>query len=467
MKDDTVDWSEPVLQRWLGTISKKSTKRVYKSGFRFYQQFTNLTATQLIDEALEDAKRDPREKTDVVKQRLLHFYDWLVKEAPKRTGPEGDEVGKGVSQNMASTYVSSARSLYGTYDVFVKFRGRSRLPKPKVINKRMIVSNVDVKKLLDHTTLPRDRAIILTMFQSGMDVSTLCGLTYEDVAEGLKNNEHPLQLTLQRPKSGVDFCTFLGKDAVEAIRAYLNDLKSKGLTLSLNDSLFIKGSYKTLKKEGLSTNLVQNMMREVAIKSGLVDKNLNGKDMNPLSPHALRESFGSIMISKGVPDSIVDFWLGHEIGVMGEAYKQAKFEDVKRTYLEREVFLSVSQPTTNLEELKAEVEAKVEAKAEQRNKELQDLVNRLTQENMDTRIRVLELATEVEAKAEQRNKQLKTLVNDLESELESMKAHQRTVDEVLDILDLDVEDAKIISAMILDWRERTLRREESEAFSQP
>ena len=98
MKGDKVDWSEPPLQRWLGSITKNSTRAAYKSGYRFYSQYTEQTATQLIDEALEDAKKDPRQKTDIVKQRLIGFYNWLVKEAPKRkTLGKGKtkQVGKG------------------------------------------------------------------------------------------------------------------------------------------------------------------------------------------------------------------------------------------------------------------------------------------------------------------------------------------------------------------------------------
>jgi len=195
---------------------------------------------------------------------------------------------------------------------------RSALPKPRVVNKRMILSNMDVKRLVDHASTVRDRAIILTMFQSGIDVSTLCSLKYGDVAEGLAKNEHPLRLNLYRPKTGTEYYTFIGRDAVEAIRAYLNDLKAKGIKMTPNTTLFLKVSHKTMKCEGLTPNLVQNMLREVAVKSGLVDENFNGRDFNPLSPHALRESFASIMINKGVPDTIVDFWLGHEIGEMAD-----------------------------------------------------------------------------------------------------------------------------------------------------
>jgi len=67
------------------------------------------------------------------------------------------------------------------------------------------------------------------------------------------------------------------------------------------------------------------MLKSVAVKSGFVDNENNGNEFNPLSPHALRESFGSLMINRGVPDTILDFWLGHEIGRMAEAYKGVQY----------------------------------------------------------------------------------------------------------------------------------------------
>jgi len=172
----------------------------------------------------------------------------------------------------------------------------------------------------------RDRAIILTMFQSGMDVSTLCSLKYGDIAEGITKNEHPLKLDLYRPKTGIDYYTFLGRDAVEALKASIADMKARGAQFKPDTPLFMKERG----KEPLETNLVQNMMKEVAHKTGLVDAENNGKSFNPLSPHALRESFGSIMINSGVPDTIVDFWLGHEIGEMAEAYKGVQHESLKQ-----------------------------------------------------------------------------------------------------------------------------------------
>jgi len=196
-----------------------------------------------------------------------------------------------------------------------------------------------------------------------------------------------LKLELYRSKTGVEYYTFLGKDAVQALRAYVADMKSRGVNYSYNSPLFLKERG----KQALTTNLVQNMMKDVAVRSGLVDEKNNGKAFNPLGPHALRESFGSLMINSGVPDTIVDFWLGHSMGEMAEAYKGVQFESLKQTYLEREKLISISATEVDVEE----IEAKLRVEVEEGKKELQTLVNglatksmRLEEENKDLRNRI-------------------------------------------------------------------------------
>ncbi len=109
----------------------------------------------------------------------------------------------------------------------------------------------------------------------------------------------------------------------------------------------------------------------------------NGRAFNPLGPHALRESFGSIMINSGVPDTVVDFWLGHSIGEMAEAYKSLQAESLKEMYLQRENLISVN-PQTDVKE----IEAKLKGEMEQQNRQLQTLVNNLATENTDLRHRI-------------------------------------------------------------------------------
>jgi integrase len=162
----------------------QSTKHNYRSSYRAYAAFTRMSASALIDEAIEDAKMDPRERTDVVLKRLIEFYRWLKTDYPRKSGGRGVRiVGKGVSDKRANSTVNAVRSFYSTFGVTYRMKGKYALPKPRVQNKRMRVAAEQVKILVDHARTPRDRAIILTLFQSGMDVSALCSLQYDDIAK--------------------------------------------------------------------------------------------------------------------------------------------------------------------------------------------------------------------------------------------------------------------------------------------
>ncbi len=290
-----------------------------------------------------------------------------------------------MKSKTASGRVSTIRSFYATFDITVRLRGRSRLPKPRVENKRLIVDNEQVRILLQHTTSPRDRSIILTLFQGGMDVSTLCSMNYSHVRKGLEGNKHPLKLELIREKSDTEYYTFLGRDAITAIKAYLRDMDMKGITFTDNMPLFLKAIY-TRPPQRITTTAVQKVLREAAHRSPFVDTKNNGKDFNPLSPHALRESFGSIMSNQGVPDNIIDFWLGHSVGEIAEAYKRVQFDELKRIYAEREIFFSVTAPTSDIEErVKQQVEEtkhNITREFQQSKYELQSLVNALSSKNL-------------------------------------------------------------------------------------
>jgi integrase len=415
-KQDLVNWEDPALQRWLDTIMKMGTKYNYRTAFRAYTAFTGMTASALVDEALEDAKRDPRERRDIVLKRLIQFYRWLKTEYPRKSRGKGPHeiVGKGISDKAAHMRVAAMRSFYATFGVTVRMKGRHSLPRPRVLNKRMKVSAQQVQVLVDHARTPRDRAIILTLFQGGMDISTLCSLKYGEVSKGLDGNDHPLKLDLYRPKTGVEYYTFLGRDAVKALKAYLSDMRSRGVEFRHNTPLFLK---ERGKEGGLKTNLAQNMMRTVALNAGFIDNKNNGKAFNPLGPHALRESFGSLMINSGVPDTIVDFWLGHSIGEMSEAYKSVQAESLQKMYLEREHLLNVS--ANQFDERK--LEEKVSEKVDERVQALQRIITNYATENLETKSKMARMELE-NTDLQSRLKQLEVALLDLKKTVEQLAA---------------------------------------------
>jgi integrase len=347
-----VNWEDPALKRWFGTIARKSTAYNYRTAFKSYAQFTGMTATELIREADEDMKRDPLKRQDIVLQKLTKFFEWLTTEAPisSRGNTEHVVVGKGIAPRSAIMRVNAIRSFYGTFHITVKMNRRSKLRKGKVKNERLIVSAEQVRDLVQHARTIRDRAIILVNFQGGLDVSTICSLNYEDVAKAVENGEHPFKLKLYRKKADVEYYTFLGHDAIDALKAYVADQKARGVEWTPESPLFTKERHGT--DERLTPNLIQNMMKEVVVSAGLVDHENNGKDFNILGTHALRESFSSIMLNSGIPKPIVDFWLGHTRGDMDNAYMKVQEAKASEMYLKREHLISINASTEDTEKLR-------------------------------------------------------------------------------------------------------------------
>lgn len=402
-------WSDPIVTRWLDTIVKPGTKYCYRSAFKVYHEYTKLTPTEMIDEAVEDGKKDPRQRKDILLARVLGFYAWLKNDYEKKSRGTGPHrvVGKGLSDKLASVYCASVRSFYGTYDLNLRLRGRRRIPKARVKNKRMIVSAESVKVLVDHARTPRDRALVLVNFQGGLDASTLCSIKYGDIAEGLAKNEKPLQLKLTRVKTGVDFYTFLGHDAVEAVKHYLSDMRARGVHFTDNTLLFLQEK----SKSPMVTDNVQDAYRELVQRAGFVDKQNNGHDQNPLGPHALRESFGSIMTNSGVPDTIVDFWLGHEIGELAEAYKSVQLGSLREMYRAREKLLSISTPKVDVEALKQTLQTEVEQQYQGVNRtvaglatenlELRSQLSKLELEHNETRKQIQDIRRQLQEMVEE------------------------------------------------------------------
>jgi integrase len=362
-----VDWETPTLQRWMNGIRNTSTKYTYRTAFRAYAQFTGLTADQMIDEAVEDDRLDPRERKDVVLTRLINFHEWLTTEYKVKSRGTGkhEVVSKGTTDRAAVMRVNVIRSFYSTFGINVKMTGRHKLKKGKVKNKRMIVSAEQVKTLVDHARNVRDKAIILVNFQGGLDASTLCTLNYEDVAEAIETGKEPFKLNLVRPKTDQEYYTFIGKDAINALKVYVADQRARGVEWTPESPLFTKERRGT--DERITPNLIQNMMKELAQLAGFVDHKNNGKDFNILGPHALRESFSTIMLNANVPKPIVDFWLGHSIGATDEAYMNVQAKSAKQIYLKNEHLISIDTASEDRSRL-AQIESSVSDLAAEKGK---------------------------------------------------------------------------------------------------
>ena len=329
------------VKKWIVQV-KPSSQPTYLSALKAYLEFTGLNPRELIDEAEED-RRKPRREQGKPEQRLAEFHRWLlsdyeVKTRGKNRRPSGK---KGLSKTMATTYVAAIRSFYRRNGFPIMIKTPKAAPRKE--NRKLALTPVEVKLLVDHAPTLRDRAIILFMFQGGFDASTICSLNYGDVKRGLEREEVPLQIDVVREKEEVEYFTFIGRDAVEALKAYLNERRAKGEELTPNSPLFVKEGAKKRKNERITQNLIQNMLRETALKAGLItEEDLETADLNPCRPHALRAAFSTILRLNGFDPLLVDFMQGHRIPYNG-AYLIPPAERVRQMYAEVEPQLSISQ----------------------------------------------------------------------------------------------------------------------------
>ncbi|MGC9554422.1 MAG: tyrosine-type recombinase/integrase, partial [Thermoplasmatota archaeon] len=185
----------PEVKKCLAGKAEK-TKKTYLTALKVYTSYRNMDPEQLIDEIEADWKKPRRERGEV-EYKLKEFHTWLRKEKEKqKPGTEDATEETGVSPKWAHTILGAIRSFYKSNG----FPLNLKLPPPTTLKKnhKLKLRAEDVKKLVDHAPTLRDKAVILMLFQTGMDVSTLCSLDYGDVARGLEKKECPLTLHVVR-----------------------------------------------------------------------------------------------------------------------------------------------------------------------------------------------------------------------------------------------------------------------------
>jgi len=351
MKTDlNVNWQkDEFLSRWLKN-KKEGTRETYLSAFRAYSEFTGMTAEQLIKESDEEMKLKPSER-GVPERRVKSFFHWLQKEyVRKKRGKRKGEIipvggrepsgKKGVSSEMAKCYVGAIRSFYSEFKYTIHIRRGEIESSPA--NRRFNFTIEDIRKMVEHAKTTRDRAIILCMFQGGMDESTLCSLNYGHVAKEIESGKIPLMLDVKRKKVTESYLTFLAEDAVNALKAYLAERRRKEVKdFSPDEPLFVRESWKRYRKERIRPKNVQDMFRDLALECGFVTKEeLRKTHWNPARPHGLRSAFASLLRSAGVNEQDIDFFMGHKIPYQS-AYYQREGERLRKTYAEASHVLAV------------------------------------------------------------------------------------------------------------------------------
>ncbi len=142
----------------------------------------------------------------------------------------------------------------------------------------------------------RDRAIVETLYSTGLRVSELVGLNRDQV--DLKRKEFMVRGKGRKPR-----IVFLSDRAAKFIKDYLLERSDNFKPLFINHGRSRKGDDITLgEKKRLTTVSVQNVVRSTARNAGIIKK---------VTPHVLRHSFATELLLNGADIRSVQEMLGH------------------------------------------------------------------------------------------------------------------------------------------------------------
>lgn len=204
------------------------------------------------------------------------------------------------------------------------------LPKDNSKNKKIkYLKANEIKEILK--TIPeghiRDRAIMQTLFRTGLRVSELSNLKKQDLS--MDSYNEVTAINVEGGKGDKDRTVYLDKNTLELINKMIYKRTRKGKE-DKTDYLFTN-------KYGnkLSIRAIENLVKKWAIKT---DERLKkeGKTVNlsdRVSPHTLRHSFTIYLLNNAKrPINEVQQLLGHTSIATTQIYTRVDSEDMKNGY---------------------------------------------------------------------------------------------------------------------------------------
>lgn len=190
-----------------------------------------------------------------------------------------------------------------------KSNGKRKLP-------RNLITFDDVKKIAEHTNNPRDRCLIITLFETGARISELTGLKISDV----EPDKHGVRITLPNmTKSGARKLLLIW--SAPSINLWLQHHPYKD-----DDSSYLFcGLQERSKGKELNYNHINRLIKEAGKKAG-VNK--------PLNPHHFRHSRASILAKEFTEAQLCEY-MGWVIGsTVSRTYVHLSGRDTDKAILE-------------------------------------------------------------------------------------------------------------------------------------
>jgi len=287
--------------------------------------------TDLIDEFcdalwLEDGLA--RNTLEAYRRDLIQFARWLEAQHGKKLlqGNVADIQSYLGHQFRKKTRASSAARLLSSLKRFFRYCLRQgkvksdptlRIDAPKLPRglPRSLTED-DVESLLEAPRVEqalglRDRAMLETLYASGLRVSELVSLKLSQVSQDMG-------VVRVMGKGSKERLVPLGEEAIAWIRRYLKEARMALLRGRASDDLFV-----TARGAAMTRQMFWHLLRRYALQAGL---------KKPISPHTLRHAFATHLLNHGADLRVVQLLLGHSDISTTQIYTHVARERLKQLH---------------------------------------------------------------------------------------------------------------------------------------
>jgi integrase/recombinase XerC len=186
---------------------------------------------------------------------------------------------------------------------------RSERHLPQVLGQEDVTSLIELDSDLKTPAALRDRAIIETLYSTGIRVSELVGLDWRDIDEEIG------MLTVRAGKGDKDRIVPIGEPALDALAAWR---RAMPIAWEPAGPVIVN-----LRGGRLTTRSVENIVRDRITRAGVPVE---------LTPHGLRHSFATHMLGNGADLRSIQEMLGHSSLATTQRYTHVSVNHLKEVY---------------------------------------------------------------------------------------------------------------------------------------
>lgn len=269
-------------------VEKGLSPNSVRSYARFLQRFFDW---------LRHAGLEHLEPSELTKQHIAKYRAWLSR-LPNETRKQAG----GLSRSTQTRYLIALRAFLGFFherEIPTMPTEQIKLPRDKKERLVKFLSLEQAEKLLEapettHVQGLRDRALLETLFSTGLRVAELVALDRRQIAEGMGAEGFELGII---GKGNHPRTVYFSRRALEWLERYI---QSRSDT---HDALFIRLAGPKQASARLTTRAVELILEKYSRRAGI-----------PViaTPHTLRHSFATDLLNKGADLRTVQEFLGHQ-----------------------------------------------------------------------------------------------------------------------------------------------------------